>query len=152
MFVYDISNPTNPTQLSTFQHARSCDPVIADNTYAYVTLRSGTVCQGFSNQLDILDITNINNPILKKTYQLTNPHGLSKDGNTLIVCDGKDGVKFYNAADINSIQLMKTIKESETYDVIAFNNWALVVAKDGLYQYDYGDLNNIRQLSKLSVK
>jgi hypothetical protein len=152
MFVYDIANPTNPVQLSSFQHVRSCDPVIADNTYAYVTLRSGNTCQGFTNQLDIVDITNITSPVLKKTYQLTNPHGLSKDGTTLIICDGKDGLKFYNSADINNLQLLKTIKTSETYDVIAFNKWALVVASDGLYQYDYSDLNNIRQLSKLSVK
>jgi hypothetical protein len=152
MLIYDISNPSVPTKLGTFSHARVCDPVIADNNFAYVTLRSGTTCQGFTNQLDIVDIANVMSPVLKKTYPMTNPHGLSKDGSTLIICDGKDGVKFYNANDINNLQLLKTIPSAETYDVIAFNKWALVVAKDGLYQYDYSDLNNIRQLSKLSVK
>jgi hypothetical protein len=152
MFVYDITNPTTPIRLSSFAHARSCDPVIADNNNAFVTLRSGTACQGFNNQLDVLDITNITNPVLKKTYPMTNPHGLSKDGNTLIICDGGAGVKFYNAADINNLALLKTISGMEAYDVIAQNGWALVVAKDGLYQYDYSTLSNIKLLSKLTVQ
>lgn len=152
MFVYDIANPTAPVQLSNFTHVRSCDPVIADNNNAFVTLRSGTICQGFTNQLDVLDITNINNPVLKKTYQMSNPHGLSKDGNILIICDGKAGLKFYNAADVNDLKLLTTISSGETFDVIAMNGWALVVADDGLYQYDYSSLNNIRLLSKLAVK
>ena len=152
MFVYDIGNPTNPVQLSSFNHVRSCDPVIADNNNAFVTLRSGTFCQGFSNQLAVLDITNISSPVLKKTYPMTNPHGLSKDGNTLIICDGKDGLKFYNAADVSNITLLKTISGIETYDVIAQNGWALVVGKDGLYQYDYSSLSDIKLLSKLSIQ
>jgi hypothetical protein len=152
MFVYDIANPTNPVQLSSFNHVRSCDPVIADNNNAFVTLRSGTFCQGFNNQLDVLDISNITSPVLKKTYPMTNPHGLSKDGNTLIICDGKDGLKFYNAADVNNLALLKTIGGAETYDVIAQNGWALVVAKDGLYQYDYSSLADIKLLSKLSIQ
>lgn len=152
MFVYDIANPTNPVRLSSFIHARSCDPVIADNNSAFVTLRSGTACLGFTNQLDVLDITNITTPVLKKSYPMTNPHGLAKDGNTLIICDGKDGLKFYDAVDINKITLLKTIGGTETYDVIAQNGWALVVGKDGLYQYDYSSLTDIKLLSKLSLQ
>ncbi len=152
MFIYDIAIPTNPVKLGTFSHVRSCDPVIADNNNAFVTLRSGNACMGFINQLDVLDITNITNPRLIKTYPMTNPFGLAKDGNTLLICDGKDGLKFYNTSDINNIVLQKTISGLETYDVIAINSWALVVAKDGLYQYDYSSISNINLLSKLSVK
>ena len=39
----------------------------------------------------------------------------------------------------------------ETFDVIAMNKIALVVAKDGLYQYSYADLSNIRLLSKFTI-
>jgi hypothetical protein len=151
MYIFSISNPDNPAQLGQFNHVRSCDPVIADDTYAYVTLRSGTFCQGFTNQLDVVRLNNLTNPSLVKTYQLTNPHGLSKDGNTLFICDGKDGLKVYNASDVNNLQLLKTISGMETYDVIAWNGIALVVAKDGLYQYDYSNLQNIRLLSKMTL-
>jgi hypothetical protein len=83
---------------------------------------------------------------------MTNPHGLAKDGNTLIICDGKAGLKFYNASDVKNLVLEKTITGPETYDVIAFNGWALLVANDGLYQYDYSSLNNIRLISKLGIQ
>jgi len=152
MFVYDISTPTNPVKLSNFTHATSCDPVIADNNHAFVTLRSGNACRGFTDQLDVLDITNLSSPTLVKTYLMKNPHGLSKDGNTLIICDGADGLKFYNASDVRNLSLQKHITGLNTYDVITFNGWALVVAKDGLYQYDYSSLNNINLISKMSVK
>lgn len=151
MFIYNIDNPTQPVQMGSFSHARSCDPVIADNNYAFVTLRSGTLCQGFSNQLDVLDISNLNRPKLIKTYPLTHPHGLAKDGNTLIICDGAAGLKFYHATDISNLILQKTISGMEPYDVIAANGWALVSAKDGLYQYQFTDGGNVTELSKLKI-
>jgi hypothetical protein len=151
MFIYNINNADNPTQTGQFSHVESCDPVIADDNYAYVTLRSGTRCQGFSNQLEVLQLNNLVNPSLVKVYPMTNPHGLSKDENTLFICDGKDGLKVYNAANVSNLQLIHQIKNLETYDVIAYNNIALVVAKDGLYQYDYSNPANLKLLSKLTV-
>ena len=151
MFIYSLNNPDNPEQTGQFNHVRSCDPVIADNDYAYVTLRSGTACNGFSNELDILQLNNLTNPTLLKVYSMTNPHGLSKDGNTLFICDGKDGLKIYNAVNVSSLQLIKKIENIETFDVITLGGIALVVAKDGLYQYDYSDPGNIRQISKIPI-
>ena len=151
MFIYNINNPDNPVSIGQFSHVQSCDPVIADDNFAYVTLRSGSACQGFSNQLEILQLNNITDPKLLKVYLFTNPHGLSKDGNLLFICDGSDGLKIYNAADVNNLKLVKQISGIETYDVIAYNQIALVVAKDGLYQYDYSDINNIHLISKTGI-
>ena len=150
MYMYDIaSTPENPTAIGQFTHARSCDPVIADNDYAYVTLSDGTPCLGIANQLDIVDIHNLSSPSLKKTYLMTHPEGLSKDNTTLFICDGKDGLKVFNTADVNDIKLIKRLKEGVPIDVITSNGVAIVIAKDGLYEYDYSDLNNIHLLSKL---
>jgi hypothetical protein len=151
MFVYNINNPNSPTLVGQFSHVQSCDPVIADDDFAYVTLRSGTACQGFTNQLEILQLNSFTNPTLVKAYPFTNPHGLSIDGKILFICDGSDGLKIFNSSDVSKIQLIKQFSGLETYDVIAFNNKALVVAKDGLYQYDYTDLDNIHLLSKIPV-
>jgi hypothetical protein len=151
MFIYDITNPSNPAAMGQFSHVRSCDPVIADDDYAFVTLRSGTTCQGFNNQLDILDIKYLSSPTLLKTYQMTNPHGLSKDGNLLFICDGKDGLKIYDCTNLNDLQLVKRFKELNTYDVIAMNGIAILVAEDGLYQFDYTNKNNIRMISRIAI-
>ena len=51
MHIYDNANPENPMRLSVFQHARVCDPVVVHDDIAYVTLRSGNQCGGFTNQL-----------------------------------------------------------------------------------------------------
>ena len=152
MFIFNISNPALPVREGSFSHVRSCDPVIADNTHAYVTLRSGNACMGFTNQLEVLDISNFNQPTLVKTYQMKNPHGLAKDGTTLIICDGTGGLKFYNASNVNNLVLLNTISGYDAYDVIAINGWALVVAKNGLYQYSYNSSGTATQLSLLAVK
>jgi hypothetical protein len=69
----------------------------------------------------------------------------------LFICDGSDGLKIYNASDVSGLQLIKQFSNIETYDVIAYNHIALVVAQDGLYQYDYSDTNNIHLISKIGI-
>jgi hypothetical protein len=152
MFIYNLSNPADPARVSQFTHATSCDPVIADDNYAYVTLRSGTACNGFTNQLEVIDVTNLSSPVLKKTVPMTNPHGLAKDGDKLFICDGKSGLKMYDASTPTDIKLVKQVADLETFDVIAFGGRAIVVAKDGLYQYDYSNGNNLAPISKLAIE
>lgn len=151
VFIYDITNGKHPEKESQFLHVQSCDPVIADGKFAYVTLRTGTTCNSVVNRLEILDIANINNPELVTTYEMVNPHGLSKDGDLLFICDGVSGLKVYHAADVNKLKLLTTIEGIDAIDVIAMHNIALVVTGDGLYQYLYSDPNNIQLLSKINV-
>ena len=152
MFMYDLANPTSPVQLGTFSHGRACDPVVTDGEYAYVTLRGGTSCGGNDNELNIVDVKDLMNPVLVKTYPLTGPTGLTKDGNLLFVCDGTSGVRLYDASNPGAIKQLTQIESDEPYDVIAANKKAMIVGKNGLYQYDYSDLNNIRLLSFYSLK
>lgn len=151
MYIFDISNPGTPVSKSTFIHARACDPVIADDNTAFVTLRAGTNCGPSADELLVIDVRNLETPTLLKRYPFRNPHGLSKDGDLLFICDGKEGLKAYNASDVENLQLIKTIDGMETYDVITMNKIALVVAKDGLYQYNYSNVADIRLLSKISI-
>lgn len=152
VFIYSVAAAAAPAYVGEFGHFVACDPVIADNENAFVTLRSGSSCQGFTNELQILDIaTDITNPTLLKTYNLTNPRGLSKDGDLLFICDGPDGLKVYDASDINDLSLKQTISDFEANDVIAFNKLALVTSSQGLYQYDYSNASDLKLLSKISV-
>lgn len=152
MFIYSIQNPAVPTRTGSFAHALACDPVIADDTHAYVTLRSGTNCRAVINQLDVIDVQNLQSPSLIKSYALTNPHGLSKDGNLLFVCDGKDGLKIYDATAPSNLKLVKQFSGFEAYDVIAWNKNALVVTKTALLQFDYNNANNIQQRSSIAIE
>lgn len=151
MFIYNASNPDDPQKLGQFVHVRACDPVIVDDEYAYVTLKGGSFCGGFSNQLDVVNIKSLTSPQLVKTYPLKSPKGLSKDGSTLFICDGTDGLKIFNAADVSNVTLIKAIGGFEADDVIAYQGYALVVAKDGIYFIDYRDLANAKLISKIQI-
>ncbi|MEO5684735.1 MAG: hypothetical protein ABIQ88_18990 [Chitinophagaceae bacterium] len=150
MRVYDLQDPVNPAQQSFNGHWCSGDPVVADDNYAYVTLHEANICGSKVNQLEIYSLSTPSNPVLVKTYPLSNPQGLSKDGNLMFICDGKEGLKIYDVSNVASIKLLKQFPGIETYDVIAANGIAYVVAKQGLYQFDYSSTQNIKLLSKLS--
>lgn len=151
MFIYDISDPAKPVRQGQFSHLRACDPVVADENYAYVTLRTGSWCTGTLNQMDVINVQNVLAPTLTKTYSMTNPHGLAKDGNLLFVCDGKDGLKVFDVTDVLNIRQVRHIKDIETYDAIAWNNGLIVVASDGIYQYSYSSGADLKLLSKLNI-
>jgi len=51
MLIYDISNASQPTKISQYDHLTACDPVVVDGQYAYVTLRTGTRCTNAQNLL-----------------------------------------------------------------------------------------------------
>jgi hypothetical protein len=153
MYILDLSNPASPQMVSTYAHIRSCDPVVVEENYAYVTLRSGTECQGFTNQLEVIDIQNLQNPQLVSTYSMTNPHGLGIDQGTLFVCDGDAGLKVYDAANVNTISsnLLAHYTDINAFDVIPLNDVLVMIGRNGLFQYDYSDPKHIKLLSHLPV-
>ena len=152
MYIYDVTNKDNPIQKSSFAHARVCDPVISDGNYAYVTLRNGTKCAGYINQLDVVDIGNITKPSLLKSYMLTNPHGLSKDGNTLLICDGADGLKLFDAANAAAIKQLSVVPGMDAFDVITVNGLAIVSAADGLYLINYTQTTSPKIVGSIKLK
>lgn len=153
MHILDISSPESPVQISTFQHVRSCDPVVVEGDYAYVTLRTGNTCAGNVNQLDVVDISDLHHPRLVKTYPMTNPHGLGIDNHTLFVCDGSAGLKAYDATDVNKIDqnLLAHHKGINAVDVIPLNNVLMMIGQDGIFQYDYSNPKDLKILSLIRV-
>ncbi|MEM6967243.1 MAG: hypothetical protein AAF573_20945, partial [Bacteroidota bacterium] len=153
MFIYDLENAVNPSYLSKFEHARACDPVFVKDNYAYVTLRDGTPCEGFVNQLDVVDITSLTSPTLVKTYEMDNPHGLSIREDHLYLCDGASGLKVYNIDDVEDLTRTDWVKSMDTYDVISIpgKNIALVVGKDGLYQFDTTNPSDLKEISSINI-
>lgn len=148
MYIYKIDNAGYPSQQSYFQHIRSCDPVVADAKYAYVTLNnSSSRCGRTTNELQIIDISNINYPFLKKNYQMFGPKGLGIDKKTLFVCDY--GLKIYDVTDVLNIKLKQNFNISAN-DVIPYYGNLLVIGSDGFYQYKYQN-DTITFLSKILI-
>ncbi len=153
MIIYDITNPYNPSYVSDYWHITSCDPVVVEGDYAYVTLRSGNWCGQTTDQLDVIDISNIESPTLIRSYGMTEPYGLGIDHSTLFICDGNAGLKIYNASDVMHIDdhIIATFPNIHTYDVIPINDVLMLIGDDGLYQYDYSILTDIKLLSSIGI-
>ena len=151
MFIYDVSTPSSPSYLSEFVHVRSCDPVVVEGDYAYVTMRSGGNCRGWTNELNVVDISNLSNPSLVSTRNMTNPSGLGVDNGQLFLCDGDAGLKIFDSSNPWNMQLVDTKPEINAFDVIPYNNVLMMIGSDGLYQYSYSNINKLELLSIIPI-
>lgn len=153
MMIYDTEgNKNSPKYISEMEHVRSCDPVVVQDDYAYITLRSGSDCGGDINELQVIDITNRKWPKHKESFDMYDPHGLAVDGNLLFVCDGAEGLKVFNNYDPEDSgdDLLFQDNGIQASDVILNNGMAVMVAEDGIYQYNYTNWQNIYLVSVYS--
>ncbi len=154
--IFNNKNPQKPSFLSRVPHARACDPVVVENDFAYVTLRTegsfNSCGVAFANQLDVIDVSTPSTPILKKEYPMQSPYGLGIDNGRLFVCEGKNGLKRFDAQ--NPLDLKQISHETgiDAYDVIPLKNTLMLIGKDGLYQYDYSNPNKMVLKSTIPVK
>lgn len=155
MHILDISTPSNPVYRTAFQHANACDPVVVHNDVAYVTLRDGTECNGFTNQLDVVDVKNLNAPFLIKSFKMDHPHGLSIFEDKLYLCEGAHGLKIFDIKDNTKIDrnLISRERGFDAFDAVLIPGVSLlVIGKDGFRQYDYSNSENLKLLSHIAVQ
>ena len=150
MYIYDITSPETPKFISEFQHGTACDPVVVDDNYAYITLRAGNFCGAFESSLEIVDISDIYNIEHVKSYTMDNPYGLGVKGNLLFICDGTSGLKVYNKAEIENLELVNSFENIKAFDVIPLENQLLLIGDNTLYQYSYSS-NGVDLLSEFEL-
>jgi len=151
MYIYELENPAKPRHLSVYWHATACDPVVVEGDYAFVTLRKSDACPMGVNQLDVVDVADLTNPKKVKSHGMINPHGLGIDDGNLFISEGDHGLKIKDASDPHNIKLLRHITEIKTYDVIPYNGVLMVTGRDGIIQYDYSDINDLKHLSTIPV-
>lgn len=180
MYIYSLKLPEAPEHMSASWHTRSCDPVVAANKFAFVTLNSalGTRCGNSSNELLIYNIEDPTAPRLVTSKRMTSPRGLAVDWDArmLFVCDDYM-VKAY-AIDTDAKDPLEAVFSSTelgriaAYDCIVAQSAIvvpnaddiepqasgqgrlLVVAADGFYQlgYDPAGEKKFTLISKLDLK
>ncbi len=152
MLIYSASDPLNPEYQSSISHVFGCDPVVVANDLAYVTVHSGNNCGQNTNELFIVDVSNVKSPKQLVSYGMTNPKGLGIDNGMLFLCD--DGLKVFSIKSPEELYLKKIVQYTgmKGFDLIPYNNVLMMIAEDGLYQYDYTNVNDIKFLSKLAFK
>ena len=153
MYMFSIANPGAPSLISQYEHVLSCDPVVANSSRAYVTLRSGVECRGrrisIANELHTIDITIAQHPQLMAAYPMQHPKGLGLNGDLLFVCDGDRGVIIFKVNEHGIPEEHSRIPGIEALDVIANQSKLIVITRDQILQYDYSEINDIKLLSAL---
>lgn len=154
MHIYDATEPASPSKMSVYQHVTACDPVVVNETHAFVTLRTGVNCRFGVDELHVLNIENLYEPKLLKTYPMENPHGLALAGDYLYIAEGKHGLKSFDAADVmnisrNQIEHLRSLK---SVDIIPGPKSLIVIGPDGVCQFDYSNPEKLVQLSCIDVK
>lgn len=159
MKIYDAQNPTKPVFLGEYAHARPSpelttrrnDPVVVQNNFAYVTLRSCPTCQQ-GNQLDIVDITDVRRPRVVNIIPMRSPYGLGIDGSQLFVCEGDFGLKVFDLTNPSLPKQTQYFQDVKSFDVIPLRNVLMLSGKDGFWQYDYSDRTKLALLSKIPIE
>lgn len=139
MYIYGLDNAESPNYISEFTHWEGCDPVVVDGNYAYLTLRGGNLCGQEESVLEIIDISDKNNPTLIATHILDNPYGLGFKNNNLFVCDGSSGLKVYDKTNPMQIELLQNFTNIFAKDIIPLNETLLMIGEEILYQYEYNN-------------
>lgn len=157
MYIFDNRQPQSPVLLSKYQHVMSCDPVVVQGQYAYVTLRGGSGCRMWAPQstLDVVDVSNPSSPRMLNSQPLETPYGLGVDGNKLFVCEGEKGLKVFDITNPAVPVQSQFLTEVPAYDVIPNKSTLIVTGKNGLYQYRYDGQStgtSLELLSKIPVE
>jgi len=139
MFIYGLNSSNTPVYKTFYTHVYSCDPVVADDKFAYLTLNNSSAwrCNRGVNSLEIINIQNLSSPVLETAYDMTSPKGLGIDSNLLFVCDNY--LKVYDKTKVDSLVLLYT-SDVKGNDVIPFQNKLMLTSDAGFYQYQY--INN----------
>jgi hypothetical protein len=154
MHIYDAATPSEPKVMSVYQHITACDPVVVNEEYAFVTLRSGVTCNLGVDELQVLNIKDPYNPELIKAYPMANPHGLALTENYLYLAEGKHGLKSFDVSDVLKIDQnqMEHLRSMRSVDLIPGPKSLIVIGPDGVCQFDYSKPNSLMPLSCLQVK
>ena len=164
LYIYSISSTGIPQQTGQFLYSEwgfgfePCDPVVANEHYAYVTLNSTNRIQRCRvtfeeqiNRLNIFDITDVFHPQLVAWYEMYNPKGVGLDGDILFLCEDSQGLKIFDVSNPENIVLLKHFPGFTAFDVIPLGGLLLVVGPDNVYQFDYSDIENIIQISEIPL-
>lgn len=137
VLVYDISIRQSPTYVSNYTHQTGCDPVIARDDIAYITIRNEFSCntQFDSNLLIVVDISDISIPLEVEQIDMTSPRGLTIIGNKLLVGQGEFGLVQFNISDPKSPLLEKRYPSIDVNDMITLDSLVLMINDLEIMQY-----------------
>lgn len=153
MSIYQVDDEGTPVFQSEVFHIVACDPVVANEDYAFVTLRTES-CRQFggpvaANLLNIYDVNDIENPEIIASYNLVSPRGLGLAGDYLFICEGSFGLRTLDIRDPLNVDFIRFDQDIHANDVIVLPEMLLVIGPDNITQFDYSDPTNLVKISEI---
>lgn len=136
IYIYSIEQPSAPKLIGEAKHGRSCDPVIANDSVSYSTLKGSTFCGPATSGLYVYDVRNLSAPVLKKLIPLNDPIGLGMADSALYVCNANEGLKVYDIKDAYLPLEKLTVAGPGFIDVIPYDNLLICWTATGINLYD----------------
>ena len=154
MYIYSIADPTIPKREGSVTHFRACDPVVANDSVSYVTLRTfanGTCGTAPRSVLNVYDVKTMSSPKLVTTVDMKGPFGLGIKDKSLYVCEGSAGLVVFDLTDPYRPAKKKEIPGGGEYftDVIPYGNVLIAYINGGVSFYDISDPQDPVFLSKV---
>ncbi len=150
MYIYSLADPAHPAKLAQATHVRACDPVVANDSLAYVTVRSSSRCGGNMSALIVYDVKYILQPIQRNAVPMTSPWGLGMKGNRLYVCNGENGMNIYDITDPIYPKLLKQLAGETFYDVIIADDLMVCMIQGGTALYTLGANDDVNLMAKIT--
>ncbi len=150
MYVYSLADAAHPAKLGQASHVRACDPVVANDSLAYVTVRSGSRCGGTTSALMVYDVKYIMQPLLRNTIPMSSPWGLGMKDNRLYVCNGSAGMNVYDISNPVFPKLLKQLSGNTFYDVIIVDNLMVAMIEGGTALYELKANDEISLAAKIN--
>lgn len=140
MYIFSLSNPDRPQQIAKADYTirMSCDPVIAQDSVAYATLRASGPCGGGQSALVVYNIKDVASPALVNTINLVAPYGLGIKDHALYVCEGSGGLRVFDVTNRYVPSEVAGISGETFYDVIPYGNILIAQIAGGFALYDIG--------------
>lgn len=146
MYIYDLVNPELPKKLGEARHVRTCDPVVANDTVAYVTLRGSGRCGAATDGLYAYNVSNITAPVQRSLLPLSSPYGLGLKDTVVFVCRAGQGLTLVNVKKPSAPVVMYTLTDAFYTDVIPYDDLLICYVNTGVLLYDTKDLNRLTKL------
>lgn len=142
LYIYSIDTPSAPRLVGEAKHGRSCDPVVANDSVSYSTLKGNSYCGPATSGLYVYDVKDLSKPLLMKTIELNEPLGLGMSDSALYVCCASEGLKVYSIKDAYNPVERKMIPGPGFVDLIPYGNILICWAGEGISLYDISDRLN----------
>ena len=143
ILLYNISNGAAPVFTGdSFRLLDGHDPVVVNGNYAYSTTKWGEENNNPSGNLEVIDVSNKNNPFVVNQFNQEFPGGLALSDHILYVCNGKFGLNIFSTGPNGQLEFIKNVNTEAIYDCIPTDDLLICQSKTGLILFNISDRDN----------